>query len=100
VESWESLRASQLSTPHPAAIQILQKPRYTNNPSGTKDRARHGDPKSARLVFGHLPRADERAAEQQQNSANKRDYENLKAKDLTGVELLLISQGFDPNLLR
>ena len=32
-----------------------------------------GDPKSARLVFDHLPRADESAAEQQQNSPNTPD---------------------------
>jgi len=41
VESRESLRASQLSTPHPAAIPVHQKLRYTNNPTGTKDRADH-----------------------------------------------------------
>jgi len=29
VESRESLRASQLSMPHPAAISVHQKPRYT-----------------------------------------------------------------------
>ena len=30
-------------TPHPAAIQVHQKLRYTNNPTGTKDRAGHDD---------------------------------------------------------
>jgi hypothetical protein len=42
----------------------------------------------------------ERAAELQENSPNKRDYENLKEEDLTDEELLLISHGFDPTLLR
>jgi len=50
VESRESLRASRLSTPYPAAIPVHQKPRYTNNTNnstGTKDRA--GQPTQARL---------------------------------------------------
>ncbi|NYF53567.1 hypothetical protein HDF12_003966 [Edaphobacter lichenicola] len=39
VKSRESLRASQLFTPRPAAIQVHQKLRYTNNPTGTQDRS-------------------------------------------------------------
>jgi hypothetical protein len=54
-----------------------------------------GDPKSARLVFDHLPRADESAAEQQQNSPNTPDT-YPKPEDLTDEELLMIIQGIHP----
>jgi hypothetical protein len=49
-----------------------------------------GDPKLVRLVLDHLPRADESAAELQQNSPNKRDHESMSAKDLTDDELAWI----------
>ena len=55
-----------------------------------------GDPKLVRLVFDHLPRSDESAAELQQNSPNKPDYEHRKAADFTDDELALIAQGKHP----
>jgi Family of unknown function (DUF5681) len=55
-----------------------------------------GDPKSIRLVVDHLPRADESAAELQQNSPDKPDYAHRKAADFTDDELALISQGIHP----
>jgi hypothetical protein len=55
-----------------------------------------GDPKLARLVFDHLPRADESAADLQQDSPDKLDYEHRKAADFTEDELALIIQGIHP----
>jgi hypothetical protein len=55
-----------------------------------------GDSKSVRLVFDHLLRADESAAEQQQNSPDKPDDEHRKAADFTDDELALIIQGTHP----
>jgi hypothetical protein len=43
VKSWESLRVAQLFTPHPAAIQVHQKLRYTNNPTGTHRSGQYSD---------------------------------------------------------
>jgi len=47
----------KLSTPHPAAVKILQKLRYTNNPTGTKDRALHHHSGACRLFLRYRWRA-------------------------------------------
>jgi hypothetical protein len=52
-----------------------------------------GDPKLVRLVLDHLPRADESAAERQQNSPDKPDR---KPVDMTNEELLMVIQGIHP----
>jgi hypothetical protein len=62
--------------------------------------AASGKLQAIRVVRDTSRGVQERAAELQEDSPNKRDYEKLKAKDLTDVELLLISHGFDPRLLR
>jgi hypothetical protein len=60
------------------------------------NKAASGSIQAARLVISLSQRAQERAAEQQQSSANKPDYENLKPEDLTDEELLMIVQGIHP----
>jgi Family of unknown function (DUF5681) len=66
----------------------------------TTIKAIQGNTQAIRVVMEAERGMQERATEQQKNSPNKRDYESLKANDLTDMELLLISHGFDPNLLR
>jgi acetone carboxylase gamma subunit len=62
--------------------------------------AASGKLQAIRVVRDTSRGVQERAAELEKNTPSKRDYENLEAKDLTDVELLLMSHGFDPNLLK
>ena len=62
----------------------------------TTNKAIQGNAQAIRVVMEAERGMQERAAEQQQNSPNKTDYGNLKPKDLSDAELLLIIQGIHP----
>lgn len=60
------------------------------------NKAVSGNLQAARLVADWARKGEEKAAEQQQSSPKDRDYENLKADDLTDKDLTLIIQGIHP----
>jgi hypothetical protein len=62
----------------------------------TTNRAIQGNVQAVKVVMDAERGIQERAAEQQQNSPNKVDYENVKAEDLSDNELLSIIQGIHP----
>ena len=58
MEKWKPLRASHFSTPPTATRYQLNSPRYTNNETGTKDRADQEEYDSgAKRVVGNFPQA-------------------------------------------
>ena len=60
------------------------------------NKALSGNLPAVRLVISVDRETQERAAEQQQNSPDKPDYENRKAADFTDDELALLIQGIHP----
>jgi hypothetical protein len=60
------------------------------------NKAISGNLPAVRLVISVDRETQERAAEQQQNSPDKPDYENRKAADFTDDELALLIQGIHP----
>ena len=60
------------------------------------NKAVSGDLPAVRLVISVDRETQERATEEQQNSADEPDYENRKAVDFTDDELALIIQGVHP----
>jgi hypothetical protein len=60
MEKWKPLRASHFSTPPTATRLLTSSLRYTNNPTGAKDRADHGLSRGlARLEFACNSKSDD-----------------------------------------